>query len=225
MRALVPFSRVKSEPTQERSRETVRAVLEAANLEFGEHGFHAARITNIAKRAGVSVGSLYRFFPDKDSLGSAITQAYLDAVAERYLPIAHQLRSYDDIPTVIERLVEAASDLQIQHPGYYRMTNDVSPVEEQWIGHGVRSVLVSEFSSIIARLGLVAVEGGPQPPTVIEFVIETVRCRLTSIPTIEEHRTEHLTELSHGHRLPARPATTRRRPRTVIGARLSSSSS
>jgi len=44
------------------------AILEAALELIGEKGFHAAPTSEIAERAGVGVGSLYRYFKDKDDL-------------------------------------------------------------------------------------------------------------------------------------------------------------
>ena len=50
---------------QARSRETYEKILEAAAGLFGERGFHATQTPDIAARAGISVGGLYRHFRDK----------------------------------------------------------------------------------------------------------------------------------------------------------------
>ncbi|MGH6963607.1 MAG: TetR/AcrR family transcriptional regulator [Phenylobacterium sp.] len=67
-------------PTQRRSRATVEVVLEAAAqlLESaGERGFN----TNaVAERAGVSIGTLYRYFPDKQSILTALARREMEAV-------------------------------------------------------------------------------------------------------------------------------------------------
>jgi len=55
-------------PLQRRSRETVAAILEAAAKVFGERGYWEATTNHIADVAGVSVGSLYEYFPNKDAL-------------------------------------------------------------------------------------------------------------------------------------------------------------
>lgn len=51
-------------PQQDRSRRTVDRILTAADVLIAEHG-SAVTTTAIASEAGVSVGALYRFFPDK----------------------------------------------------------------------------------------------------------------------------------------------------------------
>src|SRR5690606_35899904 len=83
-------------PTQARSRETVRRLLEAANAEFAVNGFHTAQITRIAQYAGVSVGALYRFFPDKAALASALRDRYLEETAHGYRRMLDSVASADD---------------------------------------------------------------------------------------------------------------------------------
>jgi AcrR family transcriptional regulator len=67
-------------PTQRRSRATVEVIIEAATqlLESaGERGFN----TNaVAERAGVSIGTLYRYFPDKQAILTALARREMEAV-------------------------------------------------------------------------------------------------------------------------------------------------
>jgi AcrR family transcriptional regulator len=55
-------------PKQERSREAVRAIMSAAEEYFVTYGYDRASVSRIADRAGVSIGSIYQFFPDKEAL-------------------------------------------------------------------------------------------------------------------------------------------------------------
>src|SRR5262249_7474993 len=59
-------------PVQERSRVTVEALLEATARILVKEGFDAASTNRIAAVAGVSVGSLYQYFPSKESLVAAL---------------------------------------------------------------------------------------------------------------------------------------------------------
>jgi AcrR family transcriptional regulator len=52
----------------------VDAILEAAARVFAEQGFSAGTTNRIAERAGVSVGSLYEYFPNKDSILVALVE-------------------------------------------------------------------------------------------------------------------------------------------------------
>ena len=67
-------------PTQDRARETVAAILEAAVDLFSTRGYARTSTNHIARRAGVSVGSLYQYFPNKDAVLTALLARHLGAV-------------------------------------------------------------------------------------------------------------------------------------------------
>lgn len=75
----VPFRR---RPVQERSRQTVERILAAAAQVFGERGY-AATTNHVADAAGLSIGSLYQYFPDKDALLVALHERHLNAATTR----------------------------------------------------------------------------------------------------------------------------------------------
>lgn len=61
-------------PRTERGRKTLRKLLDAAAVEFGERGFHEASISSITRRAGVALGSFYTYFDSKEALFQALVQ-------------------------------------------------------------------------------------------------------------------------------------------------------
>jgi AcrR family transcriptional regulator len=76
-------------PAQERSRERVARILDAAAYEFAERGVEAATIEAIAQRARTSVGSIYQFFPNKLALYEAIGAQYLEDVRSLFGMLVH----------------------------------------------------------------------------------------------------------------------------------------
>jgi AcrR family transcriptional regulator len=60
------------QPRQERSRETVAVILEAAARVLETHGLEGYNTNAIAERAGVSIGSVYQYFSNKDALTLAL---------------------------------------------------------------------------------------------------------------------------------------------------------
>lgn len=68
-------------PRQVRSRVTIDAVLEATIQVLLTDGPRRLSTSRVAKRAGVSVGTLYQYFPHKQALLYAVVQRYLDEVA------------------------------------------------------------------------------------------------------------------------------------------------
>lgn len=69
-------------PRTERGRKTLRKLLDAAALEFGEHGFHEASITGITRRAGTALGSFYTYFDSKDEIFRALVDDMSGKVRE-----------------------------------------------------------------------------------------------------------------------------------------------
>jgi AcrR family transcriptional regulator len=67
-------------PVQARGHRTVARILDAAAELFAAAGYDATTTTQIAKRAGVSVGSLYQFFPDREALLEALAARHIDDV-------------------------------------------------------------------------------------------------------------------------------------------------
>jgi AcrR family transcriptional regulator len=73
---LKPYPRKR--PRQARANATVEAVLVASARAFEEKGFHAASVNEIAERAGVSVGSLYQYYPSKEALLVALIERHTE---------------------------------------------------------------------------------------------------------------------------------------------------
>ncbi|WP_168221281.1 TetR/AcrR family transcriptional regulator [Actinomadura sp. WMMA1423] len=70
-------------PAQDRSRRTVERILEAATRVLSERGYDGASTNRIARAAGVSNGSLYQYFPNKDAIVIAVLDRFADRIADR----------------------------------------------------------------------------------------------------------------------------------------------
>jgi AcrR family transcriptional regulator len=73
-------------PRTERGRKTLRAILDAAAIEFGEKGFHEGSISGITRRAGVALGSFYTYFDSKDAVFRALVRDMSDQVRDQVAP-------------------------------------------------------------------------------------------------------------------------------------------
>lgn len=67
-------------PRTERGRKTLRKLLDASAIEFGERGFHEASVSSITRRAGVALGTFYTYFDSKDALFRALVNDMSDNV-------------------------------------------------------------------------------------------------------------------------------------------------
>lgn len=71
-------------PRQRRSAETVDRILGAAARILDERGYAGTTTNHVAELAGVSIGSLYQYFPNKDALLVALAERHVDEVAVRF---------------------------------------------------------------------------------------------------------------------------------------------
>ncbi|MGO8998766.1 MAG: TetR/AcrR family transcriptional regulator [Polyangiaceae bacterium] len=106
-----PLTTPRKEPRQERARATVDAILSATAHVLVKEGYDRASTNRIALEAGVSVGSLYQYFPSKEALVAALIErhsidmvSYLEERAARHPPNA-PLR--DMVRDVVHAMVEA----------------------------------------------------------------------------------------------------------------------
>ncbi|MER5258202.1 TetR/AcrR family transcriptional regulator [Streptomyces sp. NPDC002855] len=69
----------RKQPRQVRAELTRQRILDAAARVFAEYGYAAGTTNRIAERAGVSIGSLYQYYPNKDAILVELLTRHLDA--------------------------------------------------------------------------------------------------------------------------------------------------
>jgi AcrR family transcriptional regulator len=117
------------EPTQGRSRATVAAILEAAARVFAASGYAGATTNHIARRAGVSIGSLYEYFPSKDAILVALVERHVDEAEHELAAALRAAReSRAPLPRLVRRLVEAMVALHARDPGLHRVLFEEAPL-------------------------------------------------------------------------------------------------
>lgn len=80
-------------PEQGRSRATVDAIVDAAAHILIKHGYDAFTTNRVAERAGVSIGSLYQYFPNKDALLSELMRRHLTEIERGVEEMANLVRT------------------------------------------------------------------------------------------------------------------------------------
>lgn len=211
-------------PQQDRSRVTVEKILAAADVEFAARGSSGVTTTQIAERAGVSVGALYRFFPDKQAIASALAERYLVDAQERFVPLLAAIDGPDALPDGLRPIVSAAAELALVHRGYYQLTREIVPGAAGSVGALVRSVIVDEFDELISRFVTIDAH---RRRVLVSLVVETVRHTLATCTEAEPERTivvEELTELvvTYARQRLSRPVPTQAATRPRRSARSTS---
>jgi AcrR family transcriptional regulator len=104
-------------PAQSRSNATVNAVLEAAARILEKYGFEGYTTNAVAERAGVSIGSLYQYFPTKD----AVTVALIEREAAVLLADVAAVPYTEGYEAALEHLIRAAVAHQMRRPKLARL--------------------------------------------------------------------------------------------------------
>ena len=108
-------------PRTERGRKTLRRVLEAAALEFGERGYHDAAITGITQRAGVALGTFYTYFDSKEEVFRALVRDMSHATRQH---VAEAARGAPDRLTAERLGLEAFIAFVRQRRELYRIIEE-----------------------------------------------------------------------------------------------------
>jgi AcrR family transcriptional regulator len=121
-----PSLNPRKQPQQERSRLTVEAILEATTQVLTEQGYDSTTTNRIAERAGISIGSLYQYFPNKDSLMAALMEQHSTEIADL---VEAKLREVAHAPLeiAVPELVKAVIAAHAINPRLHQVLNEEIP--------------------------------------------------------------------------------------------------
>jgi AcrR family transcriptional regulator len=103
---------------QQRAKETVEAIVRATAQILARDG--AARLTTnrVAERAGVSIGTLYQYFPHRDALVAEVRRRYDAAFRDRLLAVAGGVAARP-LGEAVPELVRALVELHVEDTGLH----------------------------------------------------------------------------------------------------------
>jgi AcrR family transcriptional regulator len=158
-----PLRRV---PVQGRSVARVQRMLDACAQLVDEVGYEALTTTLLAERAGVAIGSVYQFFPDKRAIVQALTlrnmEAYLEKLARRFATgdFAHW---WDGVDAAIDEYIEMHRTVPGFRTLHFGDVVDVHLLDEERdnnavIAERLARVLVEQFAVVDSARLLFALE-------------------------------------------------------------------
>ena len=130
-----PLLESRKQPRQARSRELVERVLVASARVFADVGCAAATTNTIAEQAGVSVGSLYQFFPHK----AALLQALRERIVARMgvgLSAVFDASDALSLPQLIDRVFAVFQATEAESPGMLRVLYQEQSTRQTRPGQG-----------------------------------------------------------------------------------------
>jgi AcrR family transcriptional regulator len=121
-----PPTKPRKNASQERSRATVDALVEATARILVRDGFEKASTNRIAEVAGVSVGSLYQYFPSKEALVAAVIERHNEEIMGT---VRAALAEVADLPLdkAVRKLVTVAIEAHRINPKLHRVLAEQIP--------------------------------------------------------------------------------------------------
>lgn len=113
-----PGAHARRSPLQARSRARVDLLLDAADAVFLEMGYAAATTNHVAARANMSIGSLYRFFPNKEALLVALAERYGAALREIAATVTPPAPGKATLAALVSTGIQTFHDFLVAHPGF-----------------------------------------------------------------------------------------------------------
>lgn len=154
-----PLRRV---PVQGRSVARVQRMLDACATLVDEVGYDGLTTTLLADRAGVAIGSVYQFFPDKRAIVQALTlrnlEAYLQRLAVRFSEVAFD-HWWDGVDAAIDEYI----DMHRSVPGFRTLhfgdVVDIHLLDEDRdnnlvIADQIARLLMAQFGELASRAGV-----------------------------------------------------------------------
>ncbi len=121
-----PLTKPRKVASQERSRATVDALVEATARILVKEGFDKASTNRIAEVAGVSVGSLYQYFPSKEALVAAVIERHQQEIMQTVRRELAEVLA-QPVEKAVRKLVAVAVEAHRVDPKLHRVLAEQIP--------------------------------------------------------------------------------------------------
>ncbi len=116
----------RKQPRQERAKATVDAILRAAAHILRTQGYEACSTNRVALKAGVSIGSLYQYFPSKEALITALAERHAEQTYGRLMLTADQVQGAS-LPDAVRAFIVAMGEMHEVDPELHRVLTEQLP--------------------------------------------------------------------------------------------------
>jgi AcrR family transcriptional regulator len=150
--------RPRKSPVQPRGRETRTRILDAARDVFASNGYAAGTTNHIAGRAGLSVGSLYQYFPNKDAILVELVNAHIDEGTSRLLAAVDDIlgRHAPQLPPLADLVDTAVGNMIEIHSSdrsLHRVLFEEAPRPPELVEHlhALETTLVERVAALFVQ--------------------------------------------------------------------------
>ncbi|KAA8889221.1 TetR/AcrR family transcriptional regulator [Nocardia colli] len=169
-------------PRQVRAELTRERILTAAAHVFAEHGYAAGTTNRIAERARISIGSLYQYFPNKDSILAELLIQHIDR--GRWTEGDELELTAGSLRATVRALVRDAIDNHSDDPRLLRIMIEEAPLSQELLDTVARhgKLRVGQVRELLARHPDVRVRDLDTAAELILFTVEMNTHKLMADP-------------------------------------------
>jgi len=122
----------RKQPIQNRSKVTVDAILLAATQVFEAHGYAAGTTNRIASQAGVSIGTLYQYFPSKEAIAVALLERHITDTDHRLHEwVGHMVVERHGLCEALHDYVAGMLEIHTRQPRLQHILLEETPLPER----------------------------------------------------------------------------------------------
>ena len=172
---------MRKSPQQVRSQQRVDAILAAAAEMIGEMGYEGVTTSKLAKRTGISVGSFYQYFANKEAVFQALGDRYLVEMRRKIDAMFPPDAQY----APLEVLVGRAVDMLVLHAAEHEQFHEL--MESGWVSPEMRAMTVAMNEEIERKIGEILAYRTPQLQVRERRLVSVVMMNLVKavLPAIE----------------------------------------
>jgi len=141
----------RKEPRQARSKAMVDTILDAIARVLVERGYAKTNTNLVAEAAGISVGSLYQYFPNKDALIFALRERHVTHMLSLFEEVVTQMNGEGSLVGDFEALIDALVQAHLLEPELNRILEEEFPAFNLPVSSNLRLRFFEAIKGVLSK--------------------------------------------------------------------------
>jgi AcrR family transcriptional regulator len=136
-----------AQPVVRRARglQRIASILDAAEIVFAHLGYDETTTNHIAAQAGISPGSLYQFFSNKEEIAQALATRYSEELQQAYGSVFSVEAVSLPFPRFLDQIIDTLLAFHDAHPAFHILLNTSSSLPVASLTHALPKELQTHF--------------------------------------------------------------------------------
>lgn len=157
------------------SDEKKETILSIAVEEFAANGLTGTNINKIAEKAGISIGSLYKYFPTKEKLYLSVVNLCFNQLSSELAPVLEANTGLaDKIRAIIDLIFDSARRYRSLNRLYNRFTSEGNSKLARTIAERVERITASAYANLLKQAKQENIIDGQINPQIFAFLIDNI---------------------------------------------------